>query len=491
MTRRTFFGCAAAAVLSAADRLPARAGPERHERPSPKLAAARAELDLSDLPNFCAHEHWGSIDSIGEVPEGFRADVERGAVPKTPTGLFDILLDPYFKGLLQASGFSPDELARAAGAPSFQQIARQSPAEALCLLRQSMHSQELTGTFQCIRRGLLALYGVDISSADRVGIERLERALGRNYAGLFTWYRATMKKFRFTELIRPVHPEYYVREDSPPAAAEEARFTHTVMRIDPLLSLGARESPRRDALARMASIEPRDAASWRAFLERLFDLAARHGACGIKQLQAYTRSLEFVPRSDSEVVWSGDISPEGVRVFQDWVVHECSKQAHERGWAHQVHVGTHNLAQSSPLPLAALAERYPRMKIVLIHCWPFLAEAAWLAKYRPNISLDTCWLPILNPDYFRQAMAGWLTYVPTHKITCSHDATSIEMAVGSSLFTREILADLLLEQTKSLGETERSLKRRALEILHNNMVKIYGVGKPISVEELGTWSPAY
>ena len=29
--------------------------------------------------------------------------------------------------------------------------------------------------------------------------------------------------------------------------------------------------------------------------------------------------------------------------FQDWIMHECCKQAHDRGWPHQVHVGTHNL----------------------------------------------------------------------------------------------------------------------------------------------------
>ena len=30
-------------------------------------------LDLSELPNFCSHEHWGSISSIGFEPSlGFR-----------------------------------------------------------------------------------------------------------------------------------------------------------------------------------------------------------------------------------------------------------------------------------------------------------------------------------------------------------------------------------------------------------------------------------
>ena len=448
-------------------------------------------LDLSRLPNFCSHEHWGSIDSVGMASEGFRADVERGAIPKTKTTLFDILLDPYFKGMLAASGADPDALARQAGVRDFRALATESPVKAFGLLETCLIPQRLTGTYQCIRRGLLDLYGIDTSGADADAISRLDIAIARNYERIFDWYWATMRKVFFTELIRPVHPEFYAREDSPAAATLESSFTHTVMRVDPLLALWTRKSTRRDSLARITGIDPRDAMSWRSFIAKLFDLAAQKRACGIKQLQAYSRSLDYIPRQDREVVWAGDLQPERVRIFQDWVMHECCKQAQERGWAHQVHVGTHNLAQSSPLPLALLAERYPRMKIVMIHCWPFLAEAGWLAKYHPNMYIDTCWQPVLNPAFFREAISGWLNYVPTHKITCSHDATSIEMAMGSSLFTREILGEVLTEQLHDLGVPERDLKRVALDMLHNNMVAIYGIGKTVSVDQMENWSSGY
>jgi predicted TIM-barrel fold metal-dependent hydrolase len=256
------------------------------------------------------------------------------------------------------------------------------------------------------------------------------------------------------------------------------------MRVDPLLELWQKNSPRRDSLAKITGIEPRDASSWRDFIGKLFDLAGHKKAAGIKQLQAYRRRLEYAPRQDSEVVWSGDLTPEQIVTFQDWVMHECCKQANDRGWVHQVHVGTNNLAQSSPLPLAPLAVRYPRMKIVMIHCWPFLNEAGFLAKFHPNIYIDTCWQLILNPSFFREAMTLWLNYVPTHKITCSHDATSLEMAAGSSLFTREILAEVLRERTEHLGVTDLDLKRAALDMLHNNAVGIYGIGKRVELDGL-------
>lgn len=69
-------------------------------------AAASANLQFSDLPNFCGHEHWGSIDSIGTTPEGFRADVEPGALPTTRTGFMDLVLEPYFRGWLAGGGLT-------------------------------------------------------------------------------------------------------------------------------------------------------------------------------------------------------------------------------------------------------------------------------------------------------------------------------------------------------------------------------------------------
>ena len=448
-------------------------------QPAARIRSSQ-ELDLTALPNFCTHEHWGSIDSIGMVPEGFRADVECGATPNRETGILDILLDPYFRGWLAAAGTDFDAIARQSGVESFKELPSDSSLKVIDILRPRLKQQRFTGTYQCIRRGLLALYGVDLETKDERTLSQLGNAIRTSYLHVFDWYKQAMKKSNFTELVRPVHPEYYVRQESTDRAVTESAFTHTVMRVDPLMELWKKESPRRDGLARIAGIEPGDAQSWRAFISRLFELAAGKRAVGIKQLQAYSRPLEYIPRQDSEVTWSGDLNSMQVRTFQDWVMHECCKQAHERGWAHQVHVGTHNITQSSPMPLLSLAQRYPRMKIVMIHCWPFIQEAGWLAKHRANVFIDTCWQLILNPAFFRQSLTEWLNYVPSHKITCGHDATSIEMAAGSALFTREILSQVLVAQSQNLGLAAPELRKTAADFLHNNAVAIYGIGQTMT-----------
>ena len=433
-----------------------------------------AILDLSSLPNFSGHEHWGSIMSIGMAPEGFRADVEQGALPTRTTTLWDILIDPYFGGFLAQAGVDVYQGAKDAGQDDFYIWASGEPEAAADALRPAVADQRMTGAYQCIRRGIHRLHGVDIDGLEIDRVMEANAAIGEAYGDLFGWYKTAMDRAEIAGMVRPVHPEYFIRVDDEQAAQAEMAFTHTVLRIDPLLGFWRPESPQRDTWAVVTGIEPVDADSWRAFLEALFDLAAESGCLGIKQLQAYTRPLEFTPREDTEVKWLGAQEPEQARIFEDWVVHECCRLANERGWPHQIHVGTHNLAESGPLPLEHLARRYPNMKLVLLHCWPFIEEAGWLAKHLPNVYLDTCWQPVLNPQFLRRTLREWLNYVPSHKICCGHDATSPEMAVGSALFTREILTQTLAECSGGMGLPVSALERTALALLHGNAIRIYG-----------------
>src|SRR5438270_2443005 len=71
---------------------------------------AQAPIDLSSSPHYCSHEHWGSIDSIGRIPGAYRCDYEQGATPRRATTLSDLLLEPYFRGLLTGSGVSSQSL---------------------------------------------------------------------------------------------------------------------------------------------------------------------------------------------------------------------------------------------------------------------------------------------------------------------------------------------------------------------------------------------
>ena len=480
MDRRDFFLNSALASTGAAISLTGNEEAMHAENSEEKntTISASVENTLLEIPIFCAHEHWGSVNAIGMTAEGFRADTLAGAEPLRKASVWDLVLDPYFGGWISAAGYDANGEAHRHGHDSMINWWQNKPLEALSSIESPLRAQHYTGAFQCIRQGIHLLHDVDIAAMQPAVWQQADDSIQKAYITLFSWYRHSMKTMNISELIRPVHPEFFLNSEA--AADEERAFTHPILRIDPLLELWPSECPRRDRLAAGLGVEPRDADSWRNFITVLFDLAATKGNVGIKQLQAYTRSLDFVYRKDRDVTFSGTLNEKEKKVFQDWVVHECCKQAHERNWSHQVHTGTHNLEQSSPLPLASLANRYPNMKIVLLHCWPFLEESGFLAKHTPNIYLDTCWQTVLNPAYLEQALTQWLGYIPSTKIMCSQDATSVEMAAGSVAITRSILNQALIRCNTAWKLPKSSLYTYAADILNNNAVSVYNAGTTYS-----------
>jgi predicted TIM-barrel fold metal-dependent hydrolase len=144
-------------------------------------------------------------------------------------------------------------------------------------------------------------------------------------------------------------------------------------------------------------------------------------------------------------------------------------------------VGTHNHPLSNPLPLATLARLYPEQKIVMLHCWPYIEEAGYLAQGHPNVFIDTCWQPILNPEFLKQSLDNWLGYIPLNKITMSNDSTSVEMAAGASLITRRILTDAVERMQESSGISDHEYRQIVAKLLHNNAVAIYSKGNHFKV----------
>jgi predicted TIM-barrel fold metal-dependent hydrolase len=113
----------------------------------------------------------------------------------------------------------------------------------------------------------------------------------------------------------------------------------------------------------------------------------------------------------------------------------------------------------------------------MLHCWPYIDEAGYLAGLYPNVFIDTCWQQVLNPMFLRKSMYAWLGYLPHSKITMSNDSTSIEMAVGSFEISKQVLEETLSEHSSLNKLTQKDIQRLAARFLQNNAVKIYGIGK--------------
>jgi predicted TIM-barrel fold metal-dependent hydrolase len=441
----------------------------------PTRVPLRIPGELDTIPNFCTHEHWGSVASLGQAPGMFRADMKAGVLPEQPTTLVDLLVDPYMNGNLRGAGINPGKFKTAEGTTvDIMKLVGESPRTALSLLKQLLNEQILSGTFLTTRLGIEQLYDCQLDLDNQDLLVELSVSIAEHYKVLFDWYETAMKRVGFTGLIRPVHPEFYFTIDNE-LAWREVGFTRTVMRIDPLLGFWE-ASERRSELFGKVGLEAGDAVTWRSFLEKMITLAREHGCVGIKQLQAYRRNLDFEKPDDARVKFSGELDKDEQYIFQNWMVNECSRLADELGWPHQVHVGTHNLPDSNPLPLQKLARRYRRQKIVQIHCWPYQREAGYLAKLYDNVYIDTCWQAVLNPEYLRESLGLWLHYVPLHKITMGNDSTSIEMAAGSSLISKTILLESLDRQLSAWYTGGKSKMEVVYDFMHNNGVDLYGYG---------------
>lgn len=480
MKRRDFF-CGTAGALGALRAWGADLG-EHLSGSTPEGAKVwHSAQELLNMPNFCAHEHWGSIAAVGGGEDGFRADTEAGACPVRPVSVWDLVLDPYGGGWMHSGGTNPDQLARdGGGGDSFAAWWAVAPEAAFSAIRPHLEHRRLTGVFKCTARGVRFLHGVDLAQLGFDDWLEADKRIGAAYGDLHAWHRSAMKSAAFSGLIRPVHPLYYWRAENAAAAAAERAYCGTILRIDPLVRMWREKCPARDELAQATGVDPVDVRSWREFIGRICDRAAANGGTGIKQLQAYSRDLDFSVVDGKNVRFRGELDETQQRAFGDWVVHECCRQAHDRGWPHQVHVGTNNLTESGPLPLEALARRYPKMNVVMLHCWPFLSESGYLAKMCPNMFADTCWQPILNPEFLHRSFMEWLGYVPLHKIMCSQDATSVEMAVGSSQYQKEMLLFEIEGECGGMSLDQGARRGAALALLHNNAVRVYGVGEAVN-----------
>ena len=197
--RRKFI--AGAGLLAGGSMVTAKAAPFVRK----STASLTAEINLETLPNFCSHEHWGSIDSIGMAPDqgGFRADTMAGARPQRATSIWDLLLDPYMGSTMMTNGIDLQAMPKAEGYSSQREWWIADPEKALEKFNSGFRSFQLTGIFQCLRRGIKLLYNTDIATFNADDWKIADMAINENYQNIFTWYRNVMKKASFSELIRP------------------------------------------------------------------------------------------------------------------------------------------------------------------------------------------------------------------------------------------------------------------------------------------------
>jgi uncharacterized protein len=133
----------------------------------------------------------------------------------------------------------------------------------------------------------------------------------------------------------------------------------------------------------------------------------------------------------------------------------------------QVHSGFGDsdlhLWRSDPSYLKPLLERFRETTFVLLHCYPFVREAGWLAHVYGNVSFD---LSLTIPHVSRPvaALEEALELAPMSKLLYASDAARTpELYLLAATWWRDALAEVLTDEAD------------ARLILRENALRVYGL----------------
>jgi hypothetical protein len=132
-----------------------------------------------------------------------------------------------------------------------------------------------------------------------------------------------------------------------------------------------------------------------------------------------------------------------------------------------------HLWRADPSYLKPLIERFRETPFVLLHCYPFVREAGWLAHVYGNVWFDLS-LTIPHVSRPEEMVRQALELAPVSKLLYASDAARTpELYYLASKWWREALATVL---TESLPADEAEWAGR--HILRENALELYGLSRP-------------
>ena len=235
------------------------------------------------------------------------------------------------------------------------------------------------------------------------------------------------------------------------------------------------------------------AGSWeelrRQFHQALSESVGR-GGVGFKSIAAYRCGLAIEPVDAAQAsaalaevqaeLSAGAPNRLVNKTLIDALVWETLEVAAQLGVPLQFHVGLGDddvyLPTSNPTLMRSLFQepRYRHVPIVLLHCYPYVEEAAYLASIYPNAYVDLgLTVPLAGSDCTAQ-IATAFGLAPTNKLLASSDGHAVpEFQWFAAHLWRRALSRVLAEVVESdLLTVEQAIESAGL-ILHGNAERIY------------------
>lgn len=221
--------------------------------------------------------------------------------------------------------------------------------------------------------------------------------------------------------------------------------------------------------------------------------ARARGFVALKSIAAYRGGLEITPRTQTEAQaaltamrtahrgTTGQIRLVDRRLL-DYVLLAALEEAAVVALPVQFHVAfgddDADLRLAHPLHLRSLLrdERFQRVPIVLLHCYPYVREAGYLANLYANVYVDLSLGVPLTAAGSSARFAEALELAPASKVLFATDAHSIpELFYLGALHGRRALAHCLEQLIGDEYLTPAEAETVAHQILWQNAEVIYGL----------------
>jgi uncharacterized protein len=231
-------------------------------------------------------------------------------------------------------------------------------------------------------------------------------------------------------------------------------------------------------------------AEWTAAVRSVLRDAISRGAVGVKTIAAYRAGIQLreldqeAADADFKALRARASGGLAVRLEGQPLCHslllEAAEECRDLGVPLQVHCGfgdpDEDMQLANPLGLRRLfvAPQYAGLKIVLLHCYPFHREAAYLASVFPGAYMDlSLAIPLAAQDGAR-ALREALGLCPTSKLLYATDATRFaEVYLVAAALHREALAGAFGELVDDGWLTQQEAVKAGEQVLTGNARRIY------------------
>jgi uncharacterized protein len=356
---------------------------------------------------------------------------------------------------------------------------------------------EHTAYARATKRVLKRYFGVDRLTRD--ALDRIAQQLDRSSdSRTVTVLQDAGVRAVITDVLRPqgLGARYFHNPELADFLEGRYVFPHDWKPVFWLSQL--HEVQRREFVDFVAQLAGADITSLDRYEAATFEVLKRgrqKGIVALKDQSAYVRDISYVlpTRGDAERLFNRILSdprqtlgwPES-KALGDYLFHSLLRHARELDLPVQIHTGhladiRNRVDKANAALLAPALELHTQVRFDLFHGnWPYLGDLLFLAKNYPNVSVNLCWLHIVDPLYAQELMKRAVVTVPHTKLHgFGGDFAFVpELSVASLEMARENMAAALADLVEMGWIDESTAVSLAADWLYNNPNAFFRLGLP-------------